>query len=759
MKKGIMIFLSVFVLAIGGFFFVNNADATGTANPKMELETTEVLLEGYKGVSFKFKFTVNPGSIEFDINNPEGDQRVLKKNSLKVVLPSNLILESAKRGNETLDVVGGNVTLGDIIYKSTFIESNRVYAAEKFDVELTFKAITSGKTERFNESFTLEYEDLKGNRGKGIFKNKFALNIGEIQYKIGTIQGLGIKEATADEIVDNNIIHMNYPVNRYFTMQYALNPGELKILDGQGQETVASNLDVKNRDLIYVVDRSVLDLKGGNEETARESMIKSLEILKQAGQDINGYLILVGKKAEVIEVNKKSLLSIDELINQISKAEGAIESGNLGDGVRRAQMISDKNVENESSVVLVTNGNPNYYTQVSQGQKSLLYTRVDKDGHNEKDRELAEKYANDVVNDIAINEDGTTRWYSINYGERADDLIIDHLIKKLDGHGIKVQAPYYDDFVRINEKAISSIILKGKIVAKVSEDYKNFVAIASEDKEQDIELIFDSKTNEIVASKIDFEIKAKIINGGKDMEELGFDVANNEVVEVKFIVDSYDKQEHIFNKVLDPSLTNSELLTWRVKPTIPYIARMGLFNGNLTANLGSLGDKNITSEDILSLAQVGIIANNSLDELDLCDLAINNEFGYGMVIKPKVEDVVRPILKENDKVRDLGKEGVFTVYKLNTEINRFEKVAITDNVFKLDGGQIYLLTIDMKIEERLLNQSFDIGIEVNSSWKEEEKLPTEGDEGNIQPQVDEPTDSVKEYWTIKVNAVAQPEHF
>ncbi|MGL4741560.1 MAG: hypothetical protein ACRC41_12260 [Sarcina sp.] len=756
MKKGIMIFLSVLVLAIGGFFFVNNADATGTANPRMELETSEVLLEGYKGASFKFKFTVNPGSIEYDQTNPEGDERILKKNSLKVALPSNLILESAKRGNETLDVVGSSVNLSDIIYKSGFIDGKRCYIAENFDVELTFKAIAVGRIDGFNESFTLEYEDLKGNRGKGIFKNKFSVNIGEILYEIGTIQGLRIKEASENEIIGNTI-HMDYPLNRYFTMQYSLNAGKLKVLDGKGEEVVNSNLDVKSRDLIYVVDKSVLDLKGGNEETARESMIKSLEILKEEGAKINGYLILLGKKAEVVEVNKKSLLSIDELINQISKAEGTLEAGNLGDGVRRAQMISDKNVENDSSVVLVTNGNPNYYTQVSQGQKSLLYTRVDKDGHNEKDRELADKYANEVVNDIVVNENDNTRWYSVNYGERTDELVVDELIKKLDGYALRVQAPYYDDFIRINEKAVSPIILKGKIIAKVNEKYKNSIVVASEDKEQNIELIFDSKANEVKANQIEFDIKAKIIDGG-EMEELGFDVADSEVIEVKFIVDSYDKQEHIFNKVLDPSLTNSELLIWRVKPTIPYVARMGLFNGNLTANLNSLSDKKLSTEDLLSLAQVSVIANNSLDELDMCDLAINNEFGYGMVIKPKVEDTIRPIIKENGKIRDLGNEGVFSLYKLNTQTNRFEKIAGADAAgVKLEGNQIYLITIDMMVQERFLNQSFEIGVEVNSSWKEEVTMP-DGNE-SVESQVEVLNDSVKEYWTIKVNGVAQPEHF
>ena len=74
-------------------------------------------------------------------------------------------------------------------------------------------------------------------------------------------------------------------------------------------------------------------------------------------------LVTYGSKAKVVKASEKSFYTIDELIRNINEISSEEKNGNLGDALRQAQYLINENKDDKISVILVSEGNPAYFTR------------------------------------------------------------------------------------------------------------------------------------------------------------------------------------------------------------------------------------------------------------------------------------------------------------------------------------------------------------------------------------------------------------
>ena len=756
MKK---IIIGVLALAVIGGIFVSTkiVKATDMDNPKMTIESTMGEVNILKNTEFEVEVLLNPGTIKYDSTNPEGTTRKLEDNILIVEKEVLLDMKSAKKvdileGNvekETnLGITGENIDLGTIVYE----QKNHDYVAKPFSVILTFYTKETGIVKNLSENILLEYKNLKNQIGKASIAatSTIPINIGDMNYTMGKIDGIGINENTPE----NGSLYMDYGLNRDFTMKYRVNQGVLNAIDSEGNPINIDGLSKDSNRLIYTIDKAIIDEVGGNEETARDSLIKSLKDLKKKTPEIQTSLVILGEHAEIVEVNEKDIFDIDTLISEVENIEATEKAGNLGDGIRLSKYLANE-FEGNSSIILVTGEEPNYYTQVSEGNTGMLYTRVNKEGITTENMKLADEYANKVVNDIVVNEEDNTRWYSINYGENKESVIYD-LMEKLEGYSANVSKPYYDDFVLVNERAISPSIIRIEIEA--TSLASELIEINEKSKKQEIEFVFNEVNGKLESKAVEIDIIARLKKVDEE-NSMGIDVADPSNIKIEAKASSINVPSVIFNS--SKNAEEGELVVWRVKPIIPYFVEYGLFNGRLKVELPKEPEKDITLEDIASMIEVEAIASQTLDELSEANLAIENSFGFGAIIKTKGEQgqksnkinlVLRDHLTKQSILR-IGQTGesltTLKVYKYNKDTKEFaDPQVISDQVndvtFELDNNELYLVTIDHHIENAAFNgcrvgDVFEIGINIM-------------DKGQSEALEDD-------FWGIKVNVVDKPEHF
>ena len=711
MKKSVLVGIGIIALAVGGIFFGSEiVDATNKSdNPSMTMTVNEGEKKiAYTDTIFQFEIEIEPGKILFDATNPVGEVRILNKNYIIIKENANITLEECYRVDGTevtsLGIEGNKVNLGEIKYNRGAGDS---YYGETVKVIVKFKANKDSEITNFSELFSLEYENLKGEKGKTSIENKVDLEIKTIEYINGAIEGKSIN----DIIEVSEIEPLEVPVNKEFSMKYTLGAGQLG-------DDKSVTMDIKDRELIYLIDSSVIDKQGGNDETARISIKKALEDIKQNKPDTKGSLVVYGEVAKIIEVDDKTILSIDQMIAEIDKIEAADESGNLGDGIRKAKYLANENKGVSSSIVVVSNGNPNYYTQISEGNTSLLETRVNKDGVAKFDREKAVEYTNNIVNDIAINEEDDTRWYGINYAIEDQELLLNDSIEKLDGNIETVKSPYYDDFKTINENALVPIQIVAKITAEVAGLYKDKIEINMRDTEQELIIGFDIVGEMIVPTKevSPFKVRAKF-NSMLGTEGEYINMADPNIIKVSAKVEIEGAESIEFNE------DEKGGYEWNIKPVVDTLIYKGLFNGRL-----QLDSSNIEPRDNILKCQIA--ASEVLDQGESFDLAEENYYSAGIILN---------VLTEKDFTFEKTAESKYKMYRL--EGNTF--IDITTEPLTAEPGYIYLITIDDYIENGSVDVNggsvpFETGININP----------EGPEGE------------NDNWgTIEVVPVPKPDHF
>ena len=743
MKKIIIGALAVIVVGFGG---VLAANATATNGPDMSLSTKVTAIDTYKDVIFETTLKVDTGTILSQNEDPDNIPYILNDAKIKLdnIIDFELISAKVTTTNfnqpnkpageiKELDIVAQNneINLGGLTYVYTGVSGGAAgnlkhnMQGPEVAITLKMKAKTVGSDInkwKLNDLIKIIYKDYDGNSDVGNFPNTsgIPINVGEVTYEMGTITGAEREP-------------MEQPLGKDFELDYTIDPGKLIKVGA----TENPNIRTEDRNLVYIIDKNVVDKVGGNEETARESIIRSLEELSVSNPKTTASLVVYGENAEIIKVNDKTIFNISDLIAQISNIEASEKSGNIGDAVRMAQVLINE-TDSEDSVVLVSGGDSNYYTQVSEGNSTMLSTRVAKSGFVVEDKEKADEYANNVVNDIVANEESETRWYAINYALANEEILVNDLMKKLEGTTLNVEKPYYGDFTEINIKAIAPLVLKANFVATA---INKSLEVHEEDENKEIELVFTEVDGEIVGVLQYPKVRVRI-NDLQGMSEeqlraLGHDVADPKVLEVKLVVNhgEGDPKEYVFNKPGNPNMGIP--LVWYVKPIANIVAEVGLYNGRLKVPTGTFAKG--VEEDI---TDVGSLTTQFLDQGTEFDLAIDNHFSFGMILKPQSDgDSIRAATRMSENAPLENVASGFKLYELNTDRTEF----IPSNDSTLLAAKTYLVTIDQYLDGnspgRIVEQSFELGIEVT--------LASQPD--NSKEKID--------FRGIKVNTVEKPDHF
>ena len=746
MKKSIIIGLSVIVAVVGGLFFKAKVVDADSFVPNMQLNLDkEESIETFVGQEFQVSITIVPEDMVHVITNPP-TSNTIKNVYLECIPTLGLEVKSAKIGEKEFLANGNKINIDNIEYEDTAVGGWKTIA-EDINVVLTYKAT---KVDTFNGvgqiKVLYDENERKTNPGQGskvINKaDKPIVTVGRLDYNIDYINGEAWKEE-----------YRTVGLNKFFNLDYNINPGTLLEVDAEGKPlpTSIANENFEARDLIYVIDKAAIDLVGGNEEIARASIKKSLEELKKINPDTQTSLVVYGEEAEIITIDKKTKFSIDTLISAIDKIETSDKSGNLGDGIRKAKYLVNENSTSKSSIVIVSAGDPNYYTEISEGNTSMLETRVNKTGINKEDEEKAEEYANNIVNDIIINEEDETRWYGINYGIEKEELILNNIINKFEGFIPEVKSPYYDDFVNINSKATAAISIKATLSATVI-DKNSGIIVHDDDKSKEIEITFNKTDDGFVAANLE-EIKKQVIRVKIDMvtsEEDYINVADSSKLEVKLSVNFNDEpQEVIFNKRKELDLEYKlDPITWLVKVEIPYVIRTGLFNGRYKLT------KPLKKDVIADMENVAIIAQDTLDEVSAPELAIENHYAFAAIVKTRIGAEAKLYYNTESGAKEtiVGKAYELVEGEFINPVDIGSAIA----PISLDPTKTYLVVVDDYVETDKIvggeGKSFDIGVSIKNKLISP-STPVE-DEVPSTPEISE-----WDNWGITVHPVPKPDHF
>ncbi|MGL4761772.1 MAG: hypothetical protein ACRCWG_09980 [Sarcina sp.] len=761
MKKIIIGVLALAVIGIVGIAGVISANATATNGPNMTIQTSTTQIDTYKGMIFETDIKINTGVVTSTNGDPDNVNYILKGGKLKLdnvidfeLISANIVTKDFNQANKPEGVVkefsvtakNNEINLGDLTYVYTGTSGGTSgdlkynMQGPSVDVKLKIKAKNIEQVDRkLNDLLKVTYSNYDGNKDVGTFDkdhHEVPINVSEVVYEIGTIKGEGESNRQIPSIL-----------GKYFELLYVVDPGVLTTNDSKpvipdtGEE----------RNLVYVVDANVIDKVGGNEESARVSMIAGLEKTKESNPDTTASLVVYDENAEIVKVNDKTVFTISDLINEISKIESSEKSGNIGDAIRKTQLLVNE-TDGKDSVVIVSGGDSNYYTQVSEGNSLMLSTRVEKEGFVVEDKEKANEYANNVVNDIVVNEEDETRWLAINYALENEEVLVNNLIEKLEGKTLDVVKPYYDNFISINEIAVAPFVIKATLETTVGKNDIDSIEVHPDDKKQELDLVFNKKGNLITSELKNLKVRVKVNDMNSftedELDGMGKDVANPQNLMVKLVVPFGEgkPKEYIFNSPNNELETDEILCTWYVKPSIPYVAQVGLFNGMFTLPKGTLTTKEVAQD----VRNIEAIASRILEVAPEFDLAEDNHFGLGFLIKSQSEgDTFEVItrLNEDDKSPTVLTEGV-KLYELNEE--RF----ILSEDKTLNPNKIYLVTVDYFIDGKTLGrmpgQAFEIGVNVTTNnILEKTELQ----------DIELKTERKTEFWGIEVNVVDKPEHF
>lgn len=748
MKKRIMIALVAFMfVVIGGFAFSKIAGAENfTPNIDFETDSPDAAIKSFVGTEFEVPVTIKPGDMKY-VNTAPPTSNNVENVYIEAKPLEGLEFKGVKVGGKVITAREGKVSLNDIKYKDVSTTDGWKTLAEPINIKLIYTSLKDGKFEGVGEINLSYKENERATNPKQVTKklapnSKPIIEIGKLQFttepKFETA-GLIYGNSTVQYPAKENPLEVG--LNRYFEVDHNINAGVLGVvssLDADGEMKVLGDVDINSdRNIIYVVDKAAIDLNGGNEEVARESIKKGLEDVKTSNPDIKTSLIVYGEKAEIISIDDKTTLTIDQLISKIDGIESTDKSGNLGDAIRKAKYLASKN-EN-SSIVIVSAGNPNYYTKLSEGNDALLESRSSKDGFVAEDIKIAEQYVNNIVNDIAVNEVDETRWYGVNYGIEEQQLLLNDCIDKLGGLAPEVKNPYYDDFATINKSAITPIKIKASLEVKSKDDR---IEIHPEDIKKEFEFSYSQNGDLIEALKAteNLKIRAKVsrLNDTSDVINIISSDANEGVeatlsVEINGEVKKYkfneDKAQGLYTKV-----------------TIPYITRVGLYNGRMNGKIGETS-KAITIDDI---KQFNKIASELIEDVPSPELAIENYYSFAALIKSDATNKVKLFydapLVNSEEIKGEIYEVIVSGDSFTIDKNNVTKLNNTATQHELKAGKTYLIVIDDYIETEKLDingvgKPFNIGVTVFDS------------------QTNNTERGAGEDWTIRINPVPKPEHF
>lgn len=368
---------------------------------------------------------------------------------------------------KNMDVNGTSYAqrIPDIKYKLN--KDAKRYEAAPFDVIITLKATKSGAYDLSKEGWNISYQGINSNIIKQIFPSV-----------IIDIFKYDMTFNMSRSIVGNNTNKVN--LYKDFQMEYKINPSPIK---------PSSNFVSKPKEVVLVLDTSKSMDDSFNSE-------KKISILKEAAKGVidrfNGNtnvkvaLVSYNSGAVVKDFGKSQYLTSsgnNALKNEIDKLTLG-EGSNTGDAIRKALWVLSNNNDAEKHIVVIGNGNTDYYTH-EKDQLDNLYTELNNEVAgtkvqyasstvpDENNKLLSEEYAKTMAG-VIVNQNYRINSYFITLGEKGDDSLFRELASKTNGvyfdHRRTSKSDFQNSMIDIADEVRAQFIIKNpKIIENLPE--------------------------------------------------------------------------------------------------------------------------------------------------------------------------------------------------------------------------------------------------------------------------------------------------
>ena len=659
----------------------------GEATPNMKAVVRTKNINVINGMKFSVDIEVQPGEIKSEVyDNQDIYLSYANEAGFSLISAS----EDGKKCE--VDIENGKIKLKDFDYKKI---GDKITAEPKL-VSLTYLANGNGvyKGElSIEKNLKFNYTDIAGNKVEDIDlsfedeRKSLDIKIDNLIYTPSNISGL------------DNGIPEQINSGEMLSLQYNVQAGQLKLAPSTEYDGEMDKLFSKKKRVIYVIEESALDDKSANNEIAKDSIIMGMQALLDETTDIETALISYGKEARVIESNGLEFYSVNELINNVQALEVSEQNGNLGDAIKKASNLANKDSSYETTVILISSGNPIYYTE-NNGE--FVLELDNKKGEIKSGVERATEYANNMADQVIVETDNDINWVGVNYGLAEGQTDTTDIVSKLGGNAISVKNPYSDDFINIAKELKADFKVAGNLNIDIKSDDIKLFGEVSEDydmsfyynikKDENGNIIEDEEGNIIFEPiKTEQVVNIPITLSGSG----GIDLAHNDNITVSYKADriSMKDEEMIFNQ--------DNILVKNVERTSPFnVIDRGFYTGRKSGK---------------------IIQN--IDSNDLVELSKDNTFALAFHVTANTNISVEKYVGE-----DTNENKDVKIY------NYKDGNMVASNSNEITTGE-YIIVVDHYIDDtEAINETIDIGIKLK--------------DGN---------QSIED--TIKVKVVDKPEHF
>lgn len=660
----------------------------GEATPNMKAVVRTKNINVINGMKFSIDIEIQAGEIKSEAyDNQDIYLSYVNEAAFSLISAS----EDGKKSE--VDIENGKIKLKDFEYKKI---GDKITAEPKL-VRLTYLANGNGvyKGElSIEKNLKLNYTDVAGNKVENIDlsfeddRKSLDIKIDNLIYTPSNI--LGLDNGIPEQINSGEML----------SLQYNVQAGELKLAPGVDYDGEMDRLFSKKKRVIYVIEESVLDDKSANNELAKDSIIMGMQSLLDETDNIETALISYGKEAKIIKSNGLEFYSVNELINNVQVLGVSEQNGNLGDAIKKASNLANKDSSYETTVILISSGNPIYYTE----NKGEFVVELDKEkGKIKSGIERATEYANNIADQIIVETDNDIKWIGVNYGLVEGQTDATDIVSKLGGSASNIKNPYSDDFINIAKEVKADFKVAGSLNIDLKSDDIELFGEASEDydmafhynikKDENGNIIEDEEGNII------FEpIKTQhVVNIPITLSRSGnIDLAHNDNITVSYKADriSMKDEEMIFNQ--------DNILVRNVERTSPFdIKRRGFYTGRKSGNI-----------------------IQEINSNDLVELSKDNTFALAFHVTANTNVSV-------DKYMDSN----FIENKEVKIYNYQDGKMIASNSNEITPGNEYIVVVDYHIKDiGDINATTDVGIKLTDDSKSLED-------------------------TIKIKIVDKPEHF
>ncbi|WP_291572433.1 vWA domain-containing protein [Clostridium sp. UBA4548] len=620
--------------------------ASAGAGSYYDAKDAETINSVYLDIADKIKadFSVEGATINFSL--PDGLEYVMNTFDTQV------------NGNNYSKLIPS------IVYKLN--SNNTQYIAEPLSISLNLKGNKKGVYELAGTNWNLSYKVINGN----------AIN------KLLPKVTITVEKYNAEFQMSRKLIpeqnQGKFNVNNEFTMEYSITPNPIQI---QSTE--------KQKEIMLVVDTSgSMDWSVDKDEKVSGKPSR-LELTKTALNNfINKFnnstnvkigLITYSNRGNVFTYNNNYLFeaSNSQVIRDKVSALSANGGTNLGDGIRKSIWALSDNKDSKKFVVLMTDGEPTFYSYYGSYYYRNYYTEIDNknvDYNENNDLEKGLEYSNIMAGILKENKDLDLKTFAIGFSKGANADKLKEIAVKAGGD--------YLDATSDNENAITEVYsnIAEQIKADLALENVKFTQqlpeglVLSETggnsitKDLKVNYTYNSTTKQYEAEPISFTVKVK---GTK--------------------VGSYELKDDAKLSYKDLDGTSSEKFFDPLSISIldSFIIKQGLFqpNGNNT-NIIHVGEKNIK-----------YISNLNLD------IAPNSEYQLATFVRTNGQET--PI---NIKLNSSN----------NTEVTKMKVISV--NVFTVNSdGTLTKLTSIAPIIENDSSASPNIKVTLNGETTSEYK--------------------------------------